>query len=136
MFIANPSIKVERIIGRSIDIMQIADLKTRHETIKGLYDKFVLFSDLFEQGGDLAILRKDVEYNQTNVLDKMPTKPISHPRYSPNGWKPNQFDYLRKYFFSGVYRSYSRRNKSRNNRYWQSTWWVGLLAYSTCSISF
>lgn len=41
-----------------------------------------------------------MEYNQTNVIDKMPKKPEFHPLYAPNGWKPNQFDSLRKYFLA------------------------------------
>lgn len=47
VFIANPSLKPEKVVIRSSDIEHIADIFLRHNTIQREYNKFAFFSELY-----------------------------------------------------------------------------------------
>jgi len=47
IFIANPSLKPEKIMIRSFDINNIADITLRHNKVQNEYNKFKLFSELY-----------------------------------------------------------------------------------------
>lgn len=53
VFIANPSLKAEKIMIRSVDIIRQTDLWPRYNTAKSCYDKFVLCSELFSNKEEL-----------------------------------------------------------------------------------
>lgn len=57
VFIANPSLKAEKIMIRSSDIMRIDDLSNRHSTAKSHYDRFVLCSELFSNKEEMPKIK-------------------------------------------------------------------------------
>jgi len=65
VFISNPSLKPEKIMIKSIDILR-QDPQSRYNTVKSCYDKFVLFVELFSNKEELSII--ETYLNQMNNL--------------------------------------------------------------------
>jgi len=62
VFTSNPSLKPEKIMIRSYDINRIDDIQLKHDKVQNEYNKFVLFSELYENENlDIAATPDDLE---------------------------------------------------------------------------
>ena len=62
VFIANPSLKPEKVVIRSSDIEHIADIFLKHNTVQREYNKFAFFSELYGKT-DLGVVATTDDLN-------------------------------------------------------------------------
>ena len=82
IFICHPELKPEKIMIKSSELDNKADIATKHEVTSAIFDKLKFFKDLYKNKKDLDTLR---HYLDQTLIPPMPDKPMEKPICHNNG---------------------------------------------------